>query len=190
MSEGKTDKMTDKMTDKILLYGFGNPGRGDDGLGPALAAAIEEIGIPNIAVDANYQLTVEDAAEIAGYDAVVFADAATQGATPFWFSRIDDTSIKRESGCIGWTSHSVSPAQVVALARDLFASKVAGYTLGIRGYEFGDLDEALSARAIDNLTCAVTFARKALVERRFEHYIQEFGSTAAGHVPGSSTWKA
>ena len=65
-------------TDKVLLYGFGNPARGDDGLGPALAAAIEELAIPNITVDANYQLTVEDAADIAGYDAVVFADAATQ----------------------------------------------------------------------------------------------------------------
>jgi hydrogenase maturation protease len=176
---------------RVLLYGFGNPARGDDGLGPALAAAIEELGIPNIAVDANYQLTVEDAAEIAGYDAVVFADAATQGSTPFWFSRVDDTAVKRVgNGSIGWTSHSVSPAQVVALARDLFASKVAAYTLGIRGYEFGDLDEALSSRAIDNLTEAVTFARKALVERQFEHYVQEFGPPAAGPVASSSTWKA
>jgi len=94
------------------LRSFGNPARGDDGLGPALAAAIEELGIPHIEVDANYQLTVEDAAEIAGYDAVVFADAATQGPTPFWFSRVDDTAIKRVGdlvGSIGWTSHSVSP---------------------------------------------------------------------------------
>jgi hydrogenase maturation protease len=178
---------------KILLYGFGNPARGDDGLGPALAAAIEELGIPNIEVDANYQLTVEDAAEIARYDAVVFADAATQGPTPFWFSRVDDTSVKRVGGhigSIGWTSHSVSPEQVVALARDLFASKVAAYTLGIRGYEFGDLDEALSSRAIDNLTLAVTFARKALIELQFEHYVQEFGPPAAGQVVGSATRKA
>ena len=177
-------------TDKVLLYGYGNPGRGDDGLGPALAAAIEELGVPDIAVDANYQLTVEDAAEVAGYAAVVFADAATQGPTPFWFSRIDDSAIQRVGNSIGWTSHSVSPAQVVALARDLFASKVAAYALGIRGYEFGDLDEALSSRAKDNLAKAVTFARKALVERRFEYYVQEFGHPAVGDVTGSSTWKA
>jgi hydrogenase maturation protease len=177
-------------TERVLLYGFGNPARGDDGLGPALAAAIEELSIPNITVDANYQLTVEDAAEIAGYDAVVFADAAIQGSTPFWFSRVDDTSIKRVGNSIGWTSHSVSPAQVVALARDLFASKVAAYALGIRGYEFGDLDEALSLRAIDNLTEALTFARKALVERQFEHYVQEFGPPAAGDAAGGTTWKA
>jgi hypothetical protein len=78
----------------------------------------------------------------------------------------------------------------VALARDLFASKVAAYALGIRGYAFGDLDETLSSRAIDNLTCAVTFARRALLDRQFEYYVQEFGPPAAGSTTGSSTWKA
>ena len=172
--------------DKILLYGFGNPGRGDDGLGPALASAIESMGIPDIDVDANYQLTVEDAAEIGAYSAVVFADAAVQGPAPFGFSRIDDSTI----GHVGWTSHSVSPAQVVALARDLFASKVKAYTLGIRGYEFGDLDEVLSTAAKENLAEAVTFARKALVERRFESYLQKFGPIAAGTDAGGPTRKA
>jgi hydrogenase maturation protease len=174
--------------EKILLYGFGNPGRGDDGLGPALAAAIEKLDIPGITVDANYQLTVEDAAEIGGYTAVVFADAATQGPSPFWFSRIDATSIKS----VGWTSHSVSPAQVVALARDLFASKVTAYVLGIRGFDFGELDESLSSRARDNLAEAVEFARKALVERRFEQYVQAFEHQlpASGRCPSIPNWKA
>ena len=59
-----------------------------------------------------------------------------------------------------------------------------------KGYEFGDLDEALSSRAIENLTEAVTFARRALLDRQFEHYVQEFGPPAAGSTTGSSTWKA
>ena len=78
----------------------------------------------------------------------------------------------------------------MALARGMFASKVVAYTLGIRGYEFADLDEALSSPAIDNLTEAVTFARKALVERHFAHYVQKFGHPAVGSVAGGSTWKA
>ena len=49
----------------ILLIGFGNPGRLDDGLGPALADAIEKLALPGVTVESNYQLTVEDAAEIA-----------------------------------------------------------------------------------------------------------------------------
>ena len=47
---------------KVLLIGYGNPGRLDDGLGPALAAAVEKLAIPGVTVDADYQLNVEDAA--------------------------------------------------------------------------------------------------------------------------------
>ena len=173
-------------TDRVLVYGYGNPGRGDDGLGPAFAAAIEALELPGVAVDANYQLTVEDAADIGGYATVVFVDAAMQGLAPFWFSRIDDSAVK--SG--GWTSHSVTPAQVVALARELFASKAAAYALGIRGYDYGDLDECLSERARDNLAEAVAFVRKALVDRQFDRYVREFVHPAAGLVAGGSTWKA
>jgi len=170
----------------VLLYGYGNPGRGDDGLGPALAAAVEELAMPGIQVDANYQLTVEDAAEMRRFGAVVFADAATEGPSPFWFSRIDAS----RTGRLGWTSHSVTPVQVMALARDLFGSQVPAYTLGIRGYVFGELDEGLSAQARENLDQAVSFVRRALAERRFEQYVQEFGYPAAGLATGGTTWKA
>jgi hydrogenase maturation protease len=173
-------------TDKVLLYGYGNPGRGDDGLGPALASAVENLGVPGVAVDANYQLTVEDAADLGDYSVVVFADAAVQGPAPFCFSLIDGGSMRH----LGWTSHSVTPTQVVALARDLFGSTVRAYTLGIRGYQFGELDEVLSSGAKENLAEAVAFARRALVERRFESYLRTFGPTAAGNPTGSPTWKA
>jgi hydrogenase maturation protease len=170
----------------VLLYGYGNPGRGDDGLGPALAAAVEELAMPGIEVDANYQLTVEDAAEMNRFSAVIFADAAAEGPSPFWFSRIDDSG----TGRLGWTSHSVTPVEVMALARDLFSSRVPAYTLGIRGYVFGELDEGLSAQARENLHQAIAFVRKALAERRFEQYVQEFGHLAAGIATGGTTWKA
>ena len=165
--------------EKVLLYGFGNPARGDDGLGPALAAAIDGLALPGVVVDANYQLTVEDAAEIAEYAAVVFVDAAAVGPAPFWFSRIDDGSIQSASA-LGWSSHSVSPTQVVSLARDLFQSRVPAYILAIRGYAFGDLEESLSPGAQTNLTEAVRFARKALVEGAFDAYVQEHGHSATG----------
>ncbi len=172
--------------DKILFYGYGNPGRGDDGLGPALAAAVEAMGLSGIDVDANYQLTVEDAAEIGRYHAVIFADAAASGPAPFRFARIDDSG----TGRLGWTSHSMSPVQVVALARDLFGSKTAAYTLGIRGYAFGELDEGLSVLAQENLAEATAFARKMLAERQLEQYTQEFGHQAAGLATVGSTGKA
>jgi hydrogenase maturation protease len=170
----------------VLLYGYGNPGRGDDGLGPALAAAVEAMALPGVDVDANYQLNVEDSAELGRYQAVIFADAATEGPSPFFFSRIDDSG----AGQLGFSSHSVTAVQVVALARDMFGSKVAAYTLGVRGYAFGELDQGLSEKARDNLAAAVAFTRKALAEQEFEQYVQEFGHPAAGLGTGGSTWKA
>jgi hydrogenase maturation protease len=170
----------------VLLYGYGNPGRGDDGLGPALATAVAAMALPGVEVDANYQLNVEDSAELGRYRAVVFADAAVDGPAPFAFSRIDAAA----TGRLGWTSHSVTPVEVVALARDMFGSGTAAYALGIRGYAFGELDEGLSEKARDNLAEAVAFARKALAEQEFEQYAQEFGHPAAGPGAGGTTWKA
>ena len=74
---------------KVLLIGYGNPGRLDDGLGPALATAIEKLGIEGVTVDAAYQLSVEDAAAAAEHDIVVFADADVSGPEPFRFHRIE-----------------------------------------------------------------------------------------------------
>jgi hydrogenase maturation protease len=174
------------MSGGILLYGCGNPGRGDDGLGPALASAIEALEMAGVTVDANYQLTVEDAAELGRYATVIFADAAVCGPSPFSFSRVDDSS----GGHVGWTSHSVTPVQVVALARDLFGHRVDAYILGIRGYEFGELDEILSSDAKENLAAAIAFAKNALVECQFDRYLRKFGSIAAGNESGGPTWKA
>ncbi len=67
---------------KILVYGYGNPGRQDDGLGIELAEEIDrwcsESGITNVQTDTNYQLNLEDAAGIAQYDVVIFADASRE----------------------------------------------------------------------------------------------------------------
>ena len=57
------------------------PNRGqrlDDGLGPALADALEKLDLPGVSVDADYQLMIEDAAEVAEHDFAIFADAAVK----------------------------------------------------------------------------------------------------------------
>ena len=48
-----------------LLLGWGNPGRLDDGLGPALAEALQARGLAGLTIGTGYQLQVEDAAELA-----------------------------------------------------------------------------------------------------------------------------
>ena len=142
---------------KVLLIGFGNPGRLDDGLGPRLAEMLEPLGLPNLTIDSDYQLIVEDAAEVAKYDAVIFADAAVAGAEPFWIKRIYP-----DAAHLSFSSHSVSPQGIVSLAKELFHSEPDAYILGIRGYDFNEFEEKLSPKATDNLHAAFEYITNAM----------------------------
>lgn len=144
------------MAERVLLIGYGNPGRLDDGLGPACAAAMAARHVPGVEVDAAYQLQVEDAATIAGHDVVVFADASVDGAGPFDFRPVHPMA------SIDYSSHALEPPAVLALAQSLFGAKARGFTLAIRGYEFNEFGERLSPGAQANLSAAVAFLMTTL----------------------------
>jgi hydrogenase maturation protease len=141
---------------RILVFGYGNPSRQDDGLGPALAEAVEAMNLPGVLVDSNYQLTVEDAATVAEYDAAVFVDAATEGPEPFSFEPI----VPRQNP--SFSTHSVRPDAVMGLAADLFEARTAGYVLAIRGYSFEPFISELTERAGQNLQKAIEFLSEAI----------------------------
>jgi hydrogenase maturation protease len=155
-----------KKTRKVLLIGFGNPGRLDDGLGPALAEKIEALNIPGVKVDSNYQLTIEDAAYVAENDIVIFADASVNCKEPFIFSRIDP---KKD---ISFTTHSIDPGSVLGLSKELFHAETEGYILGIRGYDFNEFGEHLSKKAEENLCQAVDFIVTALQKKDFSEILK------------------
>ena len=135
----------------MLLIGYGNPGRGDDGLGPAFAEHFEKLEIPGLVVDIDYQLTVEDATTVAQHAVVVFVDADLNGPEPFWIREIEPETDP------GVHSHSVSPEAVMGFARALLKAEVTGYLIGIRGYAFEHFDERLSPPARQNLSAALKF---------------------------------
>lgn len=135
----------------VLLIGYGNPGRLDDGLGPALAARVESLALPGVTVQADYQLCLEDSEAAARHDVVIFADAATSGAEPFSFHRVEPAS------CLGFSTHVLQPEAVLGFAQQLFGARTDGYTLGIRGYAFNEYGESLTDQARANLAAAVAF---------------------------------
>jgi hydrogenase maturation protease len=146
---------------KVLLIGYGNPARGDDALGPAVAEIIEQKKIPGVAVDSDYQLTVEDSAQVAENDVVIFVDASTDCAEPFCFEPL---TAKESSG---FSSHSVEPAEVAALAEKLFNSPAKCFVLGIRGYDFEHFKEDMTEKAKNNLQKAVVFLEDVLRTKIF-----------------------
>lgn len=170
-----------RLPGRVLVLGYGNPGRLDDGLGPALAEAIEKLHLPEVDTDADYQLTVEDAAAAAQHDVVVFADAAEAGPEPFYFRPV------AAGGGAGFTSHGCRPGGVMALAGELFRAATKGYILGIRGYEFNEFGEALSDRARSNLAAAAAFLRQVLVTRSFDQAAQAMAAEDAKEEPSCKT---
>jgi hydrogenase maturation protease len=134
---------------RILVLGYGNPGRQDDGLGPAVAARIDALGWPNITAYDNYQLNIEDALEVAEHDVVWFVDAAKAGPSPY------DVSNLCAASSIGFTSHVVRPEAILAIARQYYGKSPRAFLLAIRGYQFEFVEE-LTAGAAGNLRVALT----------------------------------
>ena len=62
-----------------LVLGYGNPGRGDDGVGVRLVEMLETAAPRGVDVEAAIQPGIEHAAAVAEHDWVVFVDAAAAG---------------------------------------------------------------------------------------------------------------
>lgn len=143
---------------RILVIGYGNPGRRDDGLGPAFAARVEELSLPGIAVESDYQLAIEHAHLAAQHDIVVFTDAAADvdGDSPFYLRPVQPAPEDR------YSSHSISPQAVLRLASQCFGVRLSGWLLGIRPVDLESFAEGLTPEAEANLSAALTAFREAI----------------------------
>ena len=133
---------------KILVLGYGNPGRQDDGLGPAVAGAIGRMGFCGLTAVDDYQLNIENALDIASHDLVWFVDAAKTGEAPF---SVQDVLPSPTSE---FTSHLLRPAALLAIARLYCHRAPPALLLAIRGYEF-EFVEALTPGGEINLRAAL-----------------------------------
>jgi hydrogenase maturation protease len=133
---------------RVLVIGYGNPGRQDDGLGPAAALRIGSLGWPNLKAFDGYQLNIEDALDVAAHDVVWFVDAAKSGEAPYEVRGV------APSATVEFTSHILRPEAVLAIAREYCGASPKAFLLAIRGYAF-EFVEALTPAADDNLRAAV-----------------------------------
>ncbi len=143
---------------RILVYGYGNPGRQDDGAGVLLAESMEQwacdMKLDQVHTDSNYQLNLEDAAGIANYDLVIFADASREDIEDY---RLD---LLIASERIEFTMHAVSPAFILHLCREVFNHQPEAYLIHIRGYEWefmGGMTERTGKNLAGALQCIQEF---------------------------------
>ena len=143
----------------ILIYGYGNPGRQDDGLGPALVEQLEAWAQAEkrsgVAFDSNHQLNAEDALAVAECRAVVFVDATKETKAPFEFLKLAPQKK------ISFSTHAMSPESVLALAAELYDAHPPAWMLAIRGYKWAPNESPTSA-ALANLAAACAYLQEWL----------------------------
>jgi len=171
-----------------LILGYGNPGRQDDGLGPEFIRCVDAADWEGVTTQVNYQLTVEDAIDIAQVKRVIFVDASLQDSMQkqgFSLTSVksgmsqstkvesnehlsDTIQASAASSLVNpssfthqssITSHSLSPESLMELSRTLFNAQAEAWVLAIQGYEFDQFEEKLSPGAEANLQRALQYCR-------------------------------
>ncbi len=147
----------------VLLLGYGNLSRGDDGLGPALLEMIVEDRALGRAPDifdtlTDYQLQIEHALDMQKRRLVVFIDASISATAPFDYSRLEPC---RDNS---YTSHAMSPAALLAVYAQVCGEPLPdAYLLGISAYQF-ELGTSITPQAGEHLALARNFVRELLLQ--------------------------
>jgi hydrogenase maturation protease len=141
---------------KILVFGYGNPGRQDDGMGVLLVDELykwaAEYNINYISTDSNYQLNLEDAATVSEYGIIVFADASKEEIENYTFTEL------KPSAAVDFTMHSVSPGFILHLCGEIFHRQPRAYLLHIKGYSWEFMADP-TPEAMKNLKEATDFLK-------------------------------
>ena len=129
----------------VLIIGYGNPLRGDDGLGwhaaERLRAAVED---PEVEILTVHQLTPELMEPISQADRVILIDAGV-GAVP---GEIQERAVEPQATGSAFTHHA-TPTALLAGARALYGNAPPATLITVTGADFSFSDRlspAVNAR--------------------------------------------
>lgn len=132
----------------LLVIGYGNTLRSDDGVGPRVAEEVEKLNLPGVRAIVRGLLTPELAEPISRARRVVFVDASVE--TP------DQLQLRPlfPGASSQIMAHAADPRTLLALARDVFGHAPPAWwlTIPIENLAIG---EELSAKAREGLAGAV-----------------------------------
>ena len=144
---------TERTPPRLVVLGWGNDARGDDGLGPRLLGRIAALDLAHVATIEDFQLQIEHAMDLEEADLALFLDASVVAPAPFGFTETgprDDAS---------HSTHALSPEAVLEVfVRVLGREPPPAFVLAMRGEAF-ELGAGLGAVATEGLEAAWTFVR-------------------------------
>lgn len=153
----------------VLVIGYGNTLRSDDGVGPAAAAALScDTRAFGLTVLRRHQLTPELAADVATAGRLILIDAevpdadwsaADDGGGHGEAARITVRAIEPAARDGAASSHHLDPQTLLGLAAELYGSTPRTYLLSVRGTTF-EAGEELT----DSVRAAVPLVVEAALE--------------------------
>lgn len=153
----RTDNLTAPVgVAPLLVFGWGNPSRGDDALGPMLINKLSDLyrqKDSTVEFLTDFQLQIEHALDLTDRKQVLFVDASQTCTAPFEITPLRPT---RDAS---FTTHAMSPESVMQVFRDLHCIEPPTcLMLAIRGEKF-DLGSPLSEAAEANLAQALDWCQ-------------------------------
>jgi hydrogenase maturation protease len=124
----------------FLVIGYGNTLRGDDGVGPRVADAVEALHLPGVDTLACQQLSPEHALPISLAQTVIFVDAAVDAPKEVQLRRLEPKDTSQ------LMAHAADPRTMLALSRDVFGHVPQAWWLTIPAVKL-DFSEDLTPEA-------------------------------------------
>jgi hydrogenase maturation protease len=146
------------VTAPVLVFGWGNPSRGDDALGPLFIDRIAALHLPGVECLTDFQLQVEHALDLEGRRRILFVDASLDAPAPFSVKLLEPL---RDAS---FTTHAMTPEAVMHVYVELHDEAPPPCTLlAIRGERF-ELGEEVSPAAASHLDAALAWAESWLAD--------------------------
>ncbi len=145
----------------ILIIGYGNPLRSDDGLGWHAAEKLREMHSEGVEVRTCHQLT-PDLAEAASRASMVFFIDARQGGKP---GDISCLPVVPRYADIAF-SHELSPPALLGFSKTLYGSSPQAFMVSVAGESF-EHGEQLSSSVADSLPYLIALIGE--LTARYDH---------------------
>ncbi len=158
------------MGSNIIVIGFGNTLRGDDGIARLVLRELEKrldksidqtTGSSRIRLVLKHQIDIIDAEVVSESDVVIFVDAHVS-------ERLNDIDIReitgRETTTVNVT-HISSPEELIVAAKEIYGTTPRAFVCAVRGYdfEFGEQitepAQRLAHSAAEQLFCLIETLR-------------------------------
>ncbi|MCJ7774607.1 MAG: hydrogenase maturation protease [Desulfobacterales bacterium] len=124
---------------EIWIIGYGNPRRGDDGIGPHIVKILKKmiLSTERIYFRAIPQLTPDLIEDLQNANFILFIDATVKKLKKGW----QLLKIQPDFSSVPFLTHHVTPAFLLGLFQSVHMRCPSAWLVSVQGYDFGMEDE-------------------------------------------------